>query len=220
MSNTCSTCGVAEEGFALERSQHAREHALHVVEQVVDDRVVADLHAFALGQVAGLLGGADVEAQDRGPGRLGQLDVGLGDTAGARIDDTGANLVVAHLLQRARDGFARALDVGLDDDRQLADLLRAQLGHHVDQADLVDTAGGLLALHAGAVLGQFTGAGLRFHHGEGFTGGRGLVQTQDLDRNRGSGFLELLVTLVEQGAHLAPGRAGHDDVAALAAYRA
>ncbi len=64
--------GVAEEGFALDRRQHAREHAFDVVEQVVDDRVVADLHAFALGQVAGLFRGADVEAEDRRAGALGQ----------------------------------------------------------------------------------------------------------------------------------------------------
>ena len=57
--------GVAEEGFALDRRQHAREHAFDVVQQVVDDRVVADLDAFALGQVAGLFRGADVEAEDR-----------------------------------------------------------------------------------------------------------------------------------------------------------
>src|ERR671916_730675 len=49
------------EALALRRRQHAGEHAADVVEQVVDDRVVADLHALALGEVAGLLRGADVE---------------------------------------------------------------------------------------------------------------------------------------------------------------
>ena len=125
--------GVAEEGFALQRGQHAREHALHVVEQVVDDGIVADLDAFALGQVAGLFRGADVEAEDRRTGGLGQLDVALGDAAGTRIDGARADLLVAHLLERADDGLGRALDVGLDEDRQLRDLFGVQLGHHVDQ---------------------------------------------------------------------------------------
>jgi hypothetical protein len=43
------------------------ERAFHVVDQIVDDRVVADLHAFFFGQVAGLLVGADVEREDRRP---------------------------------------------------------------------------------------------------------------------------------------------------------
>src|SRR6185312_5058420 len=57
--------GVAEEGFAIDRREHARHHAFDVVNQIVDDRVVTDFHAFALGQIARFLRSADVEADDR-----------------------------------------------------------------------------------------------------------------------------------------------------------
>ena len=137
------------------------------------------------------------------------------DTAGAGVDDAGADLVVAHLLQRALNGLARALDVRLDEDRQFRDLFRSQLGHHVDQADLVDAAGGLLALDARAVLGQLAGAGLVLDHGERLAGARGLVQTQDLDGHGRTGFGQLFAAFVEQGADATEAGAGDDEVALL-----
>src|SRR5690606_6905236 len=151
--------GVAQEGFALERRQHARKHALNVVQQVVNDRVVADLDAFTLSQFARLLRRTDVEAQDRRPGRLGQVDVALGDAAGAVHDHAGPHFVVAHLLQRGGDGFGRTLHVRLDEDRQLADLLRPELGHHVGQRQAAAGDLTLFTLHALTVFGQFAGAG-------------------------------------------------------------
>src|SRR5690606_36783322 len=160
--------GVAQEGFALERRHHAREHALNVVQQVEDDRVVADLDAFTFGQIGRLLRGPDVEAQDRRPGRLGQGDVGLGDAAGARLDGAGADLAVADLVQRADDGFGGVLNVGLDEDRQYRDLFGLQIGHHVDQRQRTARDLRLLALHALTVFGQFASAGLGLHHSEDF----------------------------------------------------
>src|SRR5690606_11190029 len=57
--------GITEEGFTLDRRQHTRKHTLNVVDQVIDDRIVADFHAFTFGQIARLLTGADVKADDR-----------------------------------------------------------------------------------------------------------------------------------------------------------
>ena len=64
-----------------------REHAGHrvaqVVERLVDDRVVADLHALALGRGARVADRAHVEAEDDRVGGGGEHDVGLGDAADA-----------------------------------------------------------------------------------------------------------------------------------------
>ena len=63
------------------------EHALHrvaqLVEALVDDRVVADLDALAVGQRARVADRAHVEAEDDRVGGGGEHDVGLGDAADA-----------------------------------------------------------------------------------------------------------------------------------------
>ena len=58
-----------------------------------------------LGEVAGLLVGADVEGEDRRTGRLGQEHVALVHTARGSMDDAGADLVIAQLLERLLDGL-------------------------------------------------------------------------------------------------------------------
>jgi hypothetical protein len=49
MLKTSQDFGVAEHGLAQRRRQHARHRRLHVVDEIVDDVVVADLDAVALG---------------------------------------------------------------------------------------------------------------------------------------------------------------------------
>ena len=55
---------VAEELLARFGRQHAGQRRLHVIDDVVDDVVVADVDAVALGPLARLLIGADIEADD------------------------------------------------------------------------------------------------------------------------------------------------------------
>ena len=61
---------VAEHGLAQLRREQAGHRRFHVVDEVVDDVVVADLDAGALGRVARFLVGAHVEADDRARPRL------------------------------------------------------------------------------------------------------------------------------------------------------
>ena len=127
------------------------------------------------------------------PGALGQHDVALADRAGAGEDDPRADLVGADLVERADDGFGRALHVGLDDQRQLGDLLVGELGHHLGQRRALATGrAGLLALHADAVVGELAGAGLVLDHGEGLAGIGRAVEAEDLHRHRRAGFGDLL----------------------------
>ena len=77
--------GIAEEALAQGRRQHARQRVAHVVDHVVDDRVIADLDAVALRQLARLRVGPHVEADDQRAGRLGQDNVALVDAADRRV---------------------------------------------------------------------------------------------------------------------------------------
>ena len=111
--------GVAEEALAQGRRQHARQRVAHVVDHIVDDRVVADLDAVALGQVARLRVGPHIEADDEGAGCLGQDHIAFVDPADRRVQHPHRDLVGRQLFERADNRLERALHVGFDDDRQL-----------------------------------------------------------------------------------------------------
>src|SRR5215510_4346326 len=91
---------VAERGLAHPRREQAGHRLLHVVHEVVDDVVVADLDAGMLGRLARLLVGAHVEADDRDARSLRQRHVGFGDAAHAGMDHARADLLGGELLDR------------------------------------------------------------------------------------------------------------------------
>ena len=67
--------GLAQRLLALDRREQAGHRLLHVVERLVDDVVELDLDALLLGELLRLAGRTDVEADDDGVARLGQVDV-------------------------------------------------------------------------------------------------------------------------------------------------
>ena len=56
---------IAQHGLAQHRREHAGHGLFHIIDQVVDDVVVADLDARLLGRPARFLVGAHVEPDDR-----------------------------------------------------------------------------------------------------------------------------------------------------------
>src|SRR3712207_2994695 len=69
------------------RLEHPLERGLDLVDGLVDDRVVPDVHALAVGQLGGLALGPDVEAQDDDVVGQREVDVALGDATDAAVDD-------------------------------------------------------------------------------------------------------------------------------------
>src|SRR4051794_34611496 len=104
--------------------EHALEGGLDLVDGLVDDRVVPDVHTLAVGQLGGLTLGPDVEAQDDDVVGQRQVDVALGDPADAAVDDPQRD-VVAHLdlHQRLFERLDGARVVALDDQVELTGLL-------------------------------------------------------------------------------------------------
>ena len=71
----------------------------------------------------------------------------------------------------------------------------------------------LLALLAGAVVGDFAGARFALDDGEPVAGLRRAGEAEHLDRNRRAGLVHRLAGVADQRAHAAPFGAGDDDVA-------
>ena len=72
----------------------------------------------------------------------------------------------------------------------------------------------LLALLAGAIVGDFAGARLVVDDREPVAGVRRAVEAEHLDRGRGAGFANRLAGIGDERAHAAPFGAGDDDLAA------
>jgi len=92
--------GVADKVLLDLRAEQARGGLFHVIDQVVDDRVVADLDPLLVRALARRGISADVEADDRGAGGIRQGHVRFGDGADPRVQHADADLLVADLLQR------------------------------------------------------------------------------------------------------------------------
>jgi hypothetical protein len=117
----------AEDRLRLHRAQHPDERLLDLLGELVDHAVLADLDPLPLGQLPRLARGADVEADDHGVRRGGQVDVVLRDPADARVDDVDADLGMLDLRQLADDRLDRALDVALEDDVEVCDTAGLEL---------------------------------------------------------------------------------------------
>ena len=108
--------------------EHALEGRLDLLDRLVDDRVVADVHALALGQFAAPGLGPDVEADDDAlSDGDGQVDVVLGDRTDAAADDPQADLLAdVDLEQRVLEGLDRTGHVTLDDELSSSTLARLE----------------------------------------------------------------------------------------------
>ena len=107
-----------------------------LVEGVVDDRVEADVDAFALGGGGRLGLGPDVEADDDGVRRRREHDVALGDAADRRVHHVEPHLLGRQPGERVGERLDRALHVGLDDDAQLLGVAGLDLPVEVLERDL------------------------------------------------------------------------------------
>ena len=86
---------------------------LHIIDGLVDDAVVAQLHTGFLHRLARTGIGAHVEADDERLGGGGELHVGRRDAADAAGDDLHLTLVDRQIGQRLAQRLVAALHVGL-----------------------------------------------------------------------------------------------------------
>src|SRR6266545_1899001 len=207
--------GGAELALLVLGGQQALQRLLDVLDHLVDDRVQADVHALAGGQVAGGRGRPDREADDDRAGRGGEGDVVLGDGAGGLVQDAQPHLGHVQLAKRVVDGLDRAHHVGLDHQWQLLELALADPGEQVLQARRAAAGDRRLALARLPGLGDRAGDPLVGDGPDLVAGARGRRQADDLDRLRGDGGGDLLAVLVEHRPDPPVGGAGDHRVADL-----
>src|SRR5665213_3617851 len=195
----------------VDRVEQAVHGLGHLVLQLVDDGVHADIDVLAGGQVLRLAFRTDVEADDHRVGGRSEQDVGFRDGADARVEDLDADLFGGHAGERVGEDFDRTLHVELEDEVEVLD---AGLLDLLGQAFERDAGGlgelGFALLHL-AVLGNALGLVAVRHDEERVAGVGHGFQAKNFDRRRRTGLLDLFAAIVEHGADLAKGVA--DDVA-------
>src|SRR5579872_479862 len=207
--------GVAEEALAPRRRQQARQGAFHVLDHLVDDRVVADLDAVAPRQIARLRIGTDVEADDHGIGRLGEDHVAFVDAADRGMQHAHRDLRRAEALERRVDRLERALHVRFDHDGEFLGRAGRDLREHLLERAAAGGGGGLLAAQPLPIFGDVARRGFAVDDDEIVAGKRRAGEAQHLHRRCRAGRCDGLAAIVDQGAYAAPFAAGDEDIAGL-----
>src|SRR6185369_2224802 len=194
--------------------EHALERRLDFLDGLVDDRVVPDLHALAVGVVADLALGPDVEPDDDRVRGLGQVHVVLGHAADTPVDDLELDLV-GHidLDQGVLEGLHRTGDVALEDEGERGALAFLDPLEQVLQGDPAAAVGDLGRPLAGlALLGDLPGDPVLTDDQERVAGAGNGGEAEHLDRTRGTGERHRLAAVVEHGPDPAVRVAGDDRV--------
>ncbi len=103
--------GAADKVLLDLRRQHPLESGLHVVKDLIDHAVCADIDAFFLGQLLGLVIGLDVETDDDGIGGGRQDHVRRIDRPHALMHNADLDLRRPDLVQRILNGLQGPLDI-------------------------------------------------------------------------------------------------------------
>src|SRR5512146_646451 len=195
--------------------KHAGEGGFDLLDRLVDDVVVAYIHASTLDQLARRRVGTSIEADDYRARCHREIDVRFSDAAHAGMHDVYLDFVGREARKRMRKSFLRPLDVGLEHDCKSLLLALAHLLEYV--------------LELGRLLfreldvpelslteqGDFTRLALIRHHDHFFARLRHFGQTLDFDGNRRARRLHRLAVFVQHGSDPAEHRAGKDYVATL-----
>ena len=195
------------------RRQHARQQALQVVGQLVDHRIIADVDPFLVRQVARLLIGPDVEADDDRVRRLSQRDVRFGDAADAAVQEAYLHLVGRQRLRRADDRLERALHIRLDNRGKFRGRALLDGRQHLLERAAAGGGGAGVANLPLAESGDVPGARFRIGDGEFVASLRCALQAQHLHRLGRPGLVDVPAVVVDQRAHPTPFGAGDEDIA-------
>ena len=182
---------------------------MDILQQVVDDVVVAHVHLLLLGQGQGLGVGPDIEAHHDGVRGRGQHDVALGDLAETGMDDGDLDVLGPQLGQGLGQGLDGAVHVGLEHHLELLDRAVSHLLVELFQGYPADAGQGGFPLLLLAHHGDLLGLALIFQHQEFVPGLGDAVEPLDFHRQPRRHLIHFFAPVVEQGPHPAVLRAAH-----------
>ena len=110
--------GVAEDGFTEFRIEQSGHRVFHLVDQLVNDAVKFDLHAFAFRGRDRHVFNFSVKADHDGVGRARQQNIRLRNWADAGVNHFEINFLAFDLLQRSGQRFNRTLGIAFQNETE------------------------------------------------------------------------------------------------------
>ena len=207
--------GVTDNALFKLGGKLAFQDFLYFIGNIINDRVVANIHIVAFCHFPSAGTGTNIKADNHSVGNAGKRYIGFVDTAHSGVQYLHFYLVRANLFQSAAQSLDRALNIAFDDNGELLCFAGFNLGEHL----LHGAASGFylqrLALFALAIGGNAASFGFVFNHDKVITGVRCALQTKDFYRFGRKSLVLLFAALVNQSAHPTPFRAGYENVADL-----
>src|SRR5690606_38363517 len=193
-------------------AEHTGERLLDVLDDVVNDVVVAHVQAFGLDNLARSSISPHVEAKQYGVGSQCQVGIGFGDTADTTADYAHLHFVIAQAVERTLQSFQGTTHIGLEDD---VERLLLVLAHGLeDVLQLAGVSTGQLHFAELALTEQCYFASLLLvgDDSQVITGFRRTIQAENLDRNSRASFFDLLAALIEHGADATEGHTAQNHI--------
>ena len=111
--------GPAHHLFFGRWSQKASQGSSHILDDLVDDAVVANFHAFLHGEVAGRRLGVYVETKQNGTRGRRQQYIRFRDGSHCAVNDVDSHFLVGYAAQLFSYGLDRSIDIAFDHYPQL-----------------------------------------------------------------------------------------------------
>jgi hypothetical protein len=118
--------------FGFQQAFHGH---LDVLEQFVDDVVVAHIHARGIGSPLGTGGHGGIETNDHSTRRCREVDVRFCDLAWGGEQHPHLNFALGQLFEGSQDGFHGTLHIRLEDEVEFLEIAFAGLAGHRGQGN-------------------------------------------------------------------------------------
>src|SRR5579884_344048 len=196
--------GVALDRLLENRLQQTGHGHLHLIDQLINDRVQANIDLLLLGRRLCTALRAYVKANDDRIGGGSEQNIALGNGAHPGMQHTHANFIVRKPLESIGKDLGSAAHIGLDDEIQILDLtLLEVLVQGIQTRHAGALRHGCLACLAFAIkhdllsLGRIRGNLERVAHL------RQALEPNNFYRHGGLGLLHLVAAIIKHGANFA-----------------
>src|SRR5208337_1698686 len=192
------------------RLEHADYGAPDVIEELIDDIIVTNVHRFLLGQLLNLRIRSYIEADHDSIGGRSEHNVGFGDRTGTAVNDVDLDFGSRKLDQRINDCLQRTMDIGFDYKFKFLDLAFLNLIEQVFESNLARSGKLLFPELEKPVLGDCSGLLFIGQNDKIVTRVGHPGKTENLDRNGRLGRIYSLPASIE---HIAdPSRVNSADI--------
>ena len=196
---------VANKVFTNLGAQQSAGGGFHVIHQIIDHRIIANLDAFLIGRSARRGVGPHVKAHHWRPRGFGQTNITFRDRTHTGVQHPYPHLIITYFFHRLDNCLGRPLHIGLDQNRQLTEVfILLSLRHKLLECGSSSRSGTFVFCRIRAIFRNFAGLRLGVDDIQHISRFGCAIQAQNLDRNRWSSSFDSVSLIINQRTNSAP----------------